>query len=197
MRWNGARIFCFWRLPMSAYVVLILAVLSRCLPHWMHSSGIGATATGAGLLFFGAKMRGSRWQALAAVAVMACVDCYLTVFAYGFPFKASSYVLTWAWGAAVVLFANTVLRERQTFLRVAGSALFSATGFFLLSNAAVWWKSGMYPQSFAGLMESYAAGVPFYRNDAICTLLVCGALFGLPVMVRSMVDGETAAARTR
>lgn len=174
---------------MSAYIVLVLAALSRCLPHWMHSSGIGATAAGAGLLFFGSRMRGSKMQALAAMAVLACTDFYLTVFAYGFKFHVQEYLFTWAWYAAVVLFAAKMLSSKQTMTRVAVAALFSSTGFFLISNAAVWWKSGMYSLNLAGLMESYVAGLPFYRNDFIATLMLSYVLIVLPASLSDAVDG--------
>ncbi len=52
------------------------------------------------------------------------------------------------------------------------------TVFFLLSNLAVWMASEVvYSKSFAGLMTSYGAGLPFYRNSLIAT-----ALF-LPVII--------------
>ena len=178
---------------MAAYLVLIVAALSRCLPLWMHSSGIGATAAGAGLLFFGSRLKHNRWQVLPAVAIMACVDVYLTVFAYGFAFHPKTYLVSWAWAAVVVLFAAAVLSRKQTAGRVVGAALFSATGFFLVSNGAVWlFAEEVYPHSFAGLMECYAAGLPFYRNDAIVTLALCGVLFGAAAVLRDFAADKDA-----
>ena len=87
---------------MAAYLVLIFAALSRCLPLWMHSSGIGVTAAGAGLLFFGSRIKTGRWQILPAVTIMAAVDVYLTVIAYGFAFRPKAYLVSWAWEAALV-----------------------------------------------------------------------------------------------
>lgn len=184
---------------MTAYLVLIFAALSRCVPLWTHSSGIGVTAAGAGLIFFGSRMKHDRWQTILAVAVMACVDVYLTVFAYGFAFHPKAYLVTWAWEAALVLFASALLAKKQSWGRVAGAALFSATGFFLVSNGAVWlFGEETYPRSFAGLMQSYAAGLPFYRNDAIATLIMCGVLFGLPALLREFTgEEETVKVRER
>lgn len=171
---------------MAAYLVLLFAALSRCLPHWMHTTGMGLTASGAGLIFFGSRMRQKslRWQILLAVAIMACTDYYLTVFAYGFSFEAHGYILTWAWYAALMAGSFAILGKQHTALRVIGVALGSSTGFFLLSNAESWWGSQMYPHTMSGLMASYAAGLPFYRNDALSTLALCGILFGVPVLMR-------------
>lgn len=81
-----------------------------------------------------------------------------------------------------------LLHRRRTVVRVASAALGSATGFFLLSNGMVWLSGTMYPKTAGGLMACYAAGVPFYRNDAIATMLVCGVLFGLPVLARRIAE---------
>ena len=46
------------------------------------------------------------------------------------------------------------------------------TVFFLLSNFGVWMSQDViYPKNFNGLMSCYAAGLPFYRNSLIATLL--------------------------
>jgi hypothetical protein len=44
---------------MLAYIVLLLAVFSRFLPHLFHATAWNFTAIGGGLLFFGSRMRGS------------------------------------------------------------------------------------------------------------------------------------------
>ena len=92
---------------MLAILVLLLAALSRLLPHSMHAVGLNFTAVGAGLLFFGSRR--PRWQAVLAAAVMALTDIYLTKAVYGLPFHASAYVMTWAWYAAVCLIGSSLL----------------------------------------------------------------------------------------
>ena len=48
--------------------------------------------------------------------------------------------------------------------------------FFLTSNFGVWLLSSWYPKSFAGLIMCYEAGLPFFRNTLLSTLLF-GLLF--------------------
>jgi hypothetical protein len=170
---------------MIAYLVLILAALSRLLPHAFHGTGLNFTAVGAGLLFFGSRR--PRWQAVIAAAIMALTDIYLTRVVYGFPFHVRGYLITWAWYAAVCLLASGLLRK-VTVLRVIAGVLASATSFFLLSNFAVWIGSGMYPHSVAGLIACYVAALPFYANDLVSTLLVAGVLFGLPALARKITE---------
>jgi hypothetical protein len=168
---------------MIAYIVLILAALSRFVPHALHGTGMNFTAVGAGLLFFGSRR--SRWQAVSAVAILAVTDFCLTRFVYGFPFQMREYLVTWAWYAAVCLLAYGLLRK-LTVLRVVAGVLASATSFFLLSNIVVWFGSGMYPHSASGLVACYVAALPFYANDLISTGVLSAALFGLPVLAAKL-----------
>jgi hypothetical protein len=174
---------------MIAYLVLILAALSRLVPHALHGTGINFTAVGAGLLFFGSRR--PRWQAAAAVAIMAATDFYLTRFVYGFPFQVKGYLVTWLWYAAVCLLASGLLRK-VTVLRVAAGVVASATSFFLLSNLVVWFGSGIYPHSASGLVACYVAALPFYANDLISTGVFCAALFGLPVLAAKLTESHSA-----
>ncbi|MDE1176427.1 MAG: hypothetical protein PW789_07435 [Edaphobacter sp.] len=169
---------------MSAYIALIVAVLSRILPSAFHTTSVGFTAVGGSLLFFGARR--SRWQTIPAVVALMATDYYLTTFVYSYPFHASAYVATWVWYAAVCLFGHQVLSGRPSALRVAGAVLASSTSFFLLSNFMVWAGSQMYPHTAAGLSACFVAAVPFYANDAMSTAITAAAFFGLPELARSI-----------
>jgi hypothetical protein len=187
---------------MLAYIVLLLAVLSRILPHAFHAVNWNFTAVGGGLLVFGSRMgagqgsaaRGFHWTTAAklasALAVLMATDYYLTVYAFGYPFLLRGYLVTWVWYAAVCLLGMGILRK-PSVLRVAMGTLASATSFFLLSNFAVWAGGGfeaMYPHSLAGLGACYVAALPFYRNDLVSTAMTAGALFGLPALAAKLVE---------
>ena len=172
---------------MLAYLILLFAVFSRLLPHLMHGTAMGATAVGAGLLFFGSRLaRASRWQIAIAVLLLAATDWWLTVYAYGYPFHVPAYVVTWLWYGAVCLLGSTTLRRGHGALRVGAAALASSTGLFLLSNGAVWLGGTMYPRSAAGLFAAYEAGLPFYRNDLLSTLLFSAVFFALPAAAHAI-----------
>ncbi len=172
---------------MSAYLVLLLAVLSRILPHAFHTTGVNFTAVGGALLYFGARR--PRWQAVFALLAMMLTDVYLTTVVYGLAFHVRGYIVTWLWYGAVCLMGGAMLGHRRaTALRVVGAVAASATSFFVLSNFMVWAGSGMYPHSVAGLGMCYVAAIPFYANDVMSTGLTAGALFGLPVLARSIAE---------
>jgi hypothetical protein len=164
---------------MSAYLLIIVAVLSRILPH---PAWLNFTAVGGSLLYFGAR-RPLR-QAIIPVALLAATDYYLTVYFYSYPFHISAYLITWAWYAAVIVLGRVLLSRQVSVLRVGTAVLVAPTSFFLVTNYAAWLGSPLYPQTFAGLGMSYVAGLPFYRNDLISTALVAGLAFGLPVLAR-------------
>jgi hypothetical protein len=167
---------------MAAYLLLLVAVLSRVIPHagWWNFTAV----TGC-LLYFGAKRP---WpEMLAPLAALITTDCYLTLFRYhGFAIGWES-AITWGWYLAAMVLGSLLLRKRVTFARGTAGALLGPTSFFLVSNFAVWASSmNMYPHTLAGLTACYWAGVPFYRNDLIATSLVLAVMLGVPALVRRM-----------
>jgi hypothetical protein len=54
-----------------------------------------------------------------------------------------------------------------------GATLFSALSFFLITNFGAWWVDPLYSKDFTGLLNSYIAGIPFFRGT-----LVGNVLFG-------------------
>ena len=79
------------------------------------------------------------------------------------------------WINYLILLAATLigwaLKGRKYSSLFAG-ALAAPTVFFLASNFLVWTSSPItYTKDFSGLMNCYEAGLPFYRNSLIATLL--------------------------
>jgi hypothetical protein len=177
---------------MSPFVVLLLAIASRIIPHTVfHEVSWNFTMLGGALLFFGSRMAGSPRVAAAkvgaAMIALIATDYYLTVYAYGYAFHASAYLVTWVWYAAVCLLGMGLL-QKASVPRVAAGAIAAPTSFFLLSNFAVWVGSTMYPHTASGLGACYVAGLPFYRNDVVSTAITAGALFGVPALASRIAD---------
>ncbi len=184
-----------WENKRMAYIVLIFSVFSRFVPHLLHLTGANVTLMGAGLLFFGSRLRSNqRWQAVLAIIAVALSDWCLTTQVYGYPFHVASYVQTWIWYAVVLLGASALLQQKQTVLRIGAAAVGSSTGFFLLSNGLVWAKSEMYPHTAQGLGACYVAGLPFYRNDLASTLVFSAVFFALPAAVAALTHAARSAA---
>jgi len=79
------------------------------------------------------------------------------------------------WRNYLILLSATLigwaLKGRKTTHLAAGSVI-APTVFFLLSNFNVWMNQDvLYPKNFSGLMTCYAAGLPFYKNALIATIV--------------------------
>lgn len=165
---------------MLAYLFVLLAVAVRLAIPFMQTHPWHFTPVAACLLFFGAH--GSRRQFWIPVGLLALSDVVLSKFVYHYPLDGTLFV-SWAWYAGIFLL-GTRLRNHEKPLWIGASALASAISFFVVSNFAAWAFYAMYPKTFAGLMTSYAMGVPFFRNDVIGTLVFSAAFFAVPALLR-------------
>lgn len=170
---------------MLPYLFVLLAIAVRFLPFAGHflPHAWHFTPLAASLLFFGA--RGSRRQMWIPLVLLAATDVVLTKFIYASAFSWDQIVV-WAWYAGI-LWLGTNLREKAGFWRIVGAAAASSVSFFLISNFAVWaaWPQ-MYPRTFGGLMMSYAAAIPFFRNTAESDIFFSLAFFGVPVLQQAL-----------
>jgi len=167
---------------MLAYLYLVVAVAIRFLVALnLLPFAFNFTPLGAALLFFGA--RAERKRMWIPVLVLAAADVALNRFVYGYPFTADLLV-TWAWYAGIVLLGGW-LKDNERPLRVGGAALATSVTFFLASNFAVWAVWNMYPKTAAGLLQSYVAGLPFFRQTVASDLLFSVLFFGLPALVNA------------
>jgi hypothetical protein len=131
-------------------------------------------------LFGGAYFSDRRLALAVPLLTMAAAD---TVIALSLP---ATQVADWLHMAPVIYlciaataFAGFALRGRVSALGVVLGAVGSATGFFLVTNFAVWASSGMYPLDAPGLAASYLAGLPFFQQGTLPgTLLWSALLFG-------------------
>jgi hypothetical protein len=171
---------------MLVYAFVFLAIAVRFLPfagslnflpHAWHFTPLAAS-----LLYFGA--RGSRRQMWIPLVLLAATDVVLTKFIYAYTLSWDQLII-WAWYGAILLL-GTGLRAKSGFWRVLGAALASSVSFFLISNFAAWASFTMYPKTFAGLMMSYAAGIPFFRGTVESDLFFSMAFFGTPVLVQML-----------
>ena len=160
-----------------AYVILALTLLWRvALPH-----SFNFTPELAALLFFG--YRAPRKLLWLPVVLLAASDLYLNV-RYGYLVKDLYFVLGWAWYAAMV-WLGSALKSKHSPARIALAAVGGSISFFLVSNFSVWLVWHMYPMTFAGLLQCYAAGVPFYRAQFAGDLMFTAIAFSLPLLARS------------
>jgi hypothetical protein len=76
--------------------------------------------------------------------------------------------------------AGPLLGARPSLARVGLASLGFSVLFFLVTNFAVWGTGGLgYSRTLAGLIDCYAAGIPFFRYTLAGDLAFAMGLFGL------------------
>src|SRR5690348_18497533 len=106
---------------MGAYLLILLAVLSRVVPHaWMNF-----TAVGAGLLYFGARrpLREAIWPVLALMGT----DVYLTIEFCHDELHTSGYLITWDWYAAERELERILQRDHMRDTTVISTPVIAST----------------------------------------------------------------------
>jgi hypothetical protein len=140
---------------MLIYLVIVLAIASRFIPHLPNVGVITALAV------FSATFL-SKKQALAIpLAVRFISDAILGFFSW--PLMIAVYLSH----LSGVVFGLWIKKSKQgtRWLKIISSGLGTSLIFFLVTNFA--WFYPEYPHNFAGLIQSYVNGLPFLRGTMI------------------------------
>jgi hypothetical protein len=170
--------------PLVLAVMILLAALSRLLPHPPNFSPVEAIA-----LFGGAYFASRAWALLVPLAAMLVSDLVLA------GMLGSSYagyiggISFWSVYACIAL--STVLgfglRGKVGGPRLLGYSLAGSVLFFVATNFGAWLASPFYPQTAAGLGAAYVAGIPFFQWTVLGTLAYAAILFGGFALLRRRV----------
>ena len=157
--------------PLALTVMIVLAALSRILPHPYNFTPIEAMA------LFGGAYFANRWLSVAVPLLAMLLADFFLGFHSGMPVIYSVIFLISVLGFA--------LRGKVSVLRVASFGLIGATLFFVVTNFAVWAGSGMYPMTANGLLACYVAGIPFFHWQLAGVATYSVILFGGFALLRS------------
>lgn len=105
----------------------------------------------------------------------------------------NSMILLFTWSAfAIIGLSGLALRRWSNVpVKLMGASVIAAIGgsafFFVFTNFGVWFLGDgtMYAKTWAGLMQCYAMGLPFYRTMLVGNLVLVPAAFGLALAVRA------------
>jgi uncharacterized protein DUF6580 len=152
------------------YLIIVLAVLARFLPHaWNFSPVYGA------LLFGGARLnkRESIWFPALLLGIS---DVILTDFVYQLHFGWREIFQVVAF--ASISLAGWLLREHIGLRRFLSANAAGATAFYLISNFGVWVGWHTYPPTWSGLVQCCVAAIPFFGRTLGSTIIFSAVLFG-------------------
>ena len=150
----------------------LAAALARLLPHWDNFTPIGALALFGGAYFL-------RRDAAFAVplAAMLLSDALLGMTRYGWEVWQSQLVVYACFAATVLI--GMLLRNRRNIVTVPAAALASSVLFYAVTNFGYWYSETLYPHTAEGLLASYVAALPFFRNALAGDLFYSAILFGI------------------
>jgi hypothetical protein len=158
--------------------IVVLAALSRFLPHLPNFTPIAAIA------LFGGAYFTNRWQAFAVpMCAMLLSDTMHELFT-GQGFHSGMWVVYGSFALIAILGMSFL--QKVTPLRVISTSLVSSLLFFLITNFAFLYTEsaianpnlGTYPHNLTGIIASYTAGIPFLKNQILGDLFFSGVLFG-------------------
>jgi hypothetical protein len=70
------------------------------------------------------------------------------------------------------------LQNNKSAVRVGLTSIAASVVFYVFTNFALFYPETLYPHTFAGIIQSYVAGIPFFRNALAGDLFYSAALFG-------------------
>lgn len=159
--------------------MILMAALSRLLPHPDNVTPVGAMA-----LFGGAYFSRKYLAFLIPLVAMWLSDLVLNnvIYARLYPdfYDGFSWVGNlWVYASFILIgiIGMTVLKK-VNIKNVVGASLIASVLFFLVTNFGAWMIDPLYPKTTSGLLAAYGAGIPFFRNTLLGDLVYCGVLFG-------------------
>ncbi len=147
-------------------VLILVAAMSRLLPHPANFSPIAAMALAGGVYL------DKRYALLIPLVALFISDVFIgfhntILFVYG--------------SFALIGILGLWLRSHKTILPVVGTSLLGSIIFFVVTNFGVWLTGGgwNYPKTLQGLVECYTMAIPFFRSTVLGDLMYVGLLFGV------------------
>lgn len=165
-------------LVISLVLLIIVAALYRIIP----SRPLGFVPHIAMALFGGALIKDWKWAFAIPIFSMFLSDLFYHALYLGglnnipgfYEGQLTNYLLFA--GLTLVGFAI----KRVTIPAVFAASLIAPTLYFIFSNFFVWIAGAGFgrPKTFAGLIQCFTDGLPFYRGNLVSTLVFSAVLFG-------------------
>lgn len=146
------------------FTSVLIAALTRFLPHPPNFTAIGAIA-----LFSGFQLKDKKLALFIPLAILLFTDLFV-----GF------HNTMWAvyLGFAITTLLGISMRNAKQ-LTIVGMSITSSILFFVITNFAVWLSAdGFYSKDIFGLATCYTMAIPFFANSLIGDLCFNTLLFG-------------------
>ena len=144
--------------------MILVAVLSKCVPHPVNFTPIGAIA-----LFAGAHFTSKR-AAYVVPLIALLISDFITGLHVLIPFVYACFALN--------VLLGFWIRRQKSALRTISAVLIGAAVFFLVTNFGSWLAFDTFPKTPAGLFACYASAIPYLINSLLGDLFYSAVLFG-------------------
>jgi hypothetical protein len=156
---------------MIIYFVILLAVISRFVPHIPNFAPITALA-----IFAAANMD---LKKAAGITLAARLISDVSIGFASWPMMLAIY----ASHLAGILFGVWIKNSNKyRWAKIIGSSLAASAIFFLVTNFAFLYSN--YPHNFSGIIQSYINGLPFLRGTLMGDMFYSLSLFGAYELVK-------------
>jgi hypothetical protein len=154
----------------------LLSMLGRLVPHAPNVTPVGASS-----LFAGSRI-GGYLSYLLPLAVMIATDPI--VGAAGGAHSGYSAMSPVVYASLMInVWIGSQLVRKLTALRVGAAAFLCSLQFFVLIDLGVWFQASgpgrLYTRNLGGLLDCFAAALPFWGRMLAGDLLYSGAIFGI------------------
>ncbi|MBL7761595.1 MAG: hypothetical protein JNK08_12945 [Sediminibacterium sp.] len=162
---------------------LVLMILTTALYRVFPNRPIGFAPQMAVALFAGSLLMNNKKYAflLPLISMLVSDGIYQLLYMNGLTEISGFYSGQWVNYLLIVgLTAFGFLIKKNNVLAILGTSVAAPSVYFVLSNGLVWIAGGGWghPKTLAGLMATYADGLPFYPNSIYSTLFFSTVLFG-------------------
>jgi hypothetical protein len=158
-------------MKLAAIFLILFGVLMRLLPHPENFAPITAIA------LFGAVYLPKRFAFILPLGAMLISDLVIGFYGITMIYVYGSFVISGLLGL--------LIRQRKSIKNVVFVSLISSILFFLITNFGVWANpKSWYSPNLNGLIDSYIAGIPFFRGTILGDLVYTAGFFSAYELAR-------------
>ena len=163
-------------------VILLMTVcaFARLIPHMPNFTPVESLA-----IFGAAYLSKKHWAFIISVLVLYFSDFIInnTVARSFFPDVQgivwfSSYMMYNFIAMALIVLVSSKIISKVTIKNVGMSILFASILFFIINFGSWANEKSLYSSDFSGLMASFMAGIPFFRNSLLSNIIFTTVIFG-------------------
>ncbi len=154
-----------------ATIFIIFGCVMRLLPHPANFAPITAIA------LFGGFYLDKKYALSLPLLAMFMSDLFLD--GYNWTIRVAVY------GSFLLVGLTALaLKKHKSWQTILGSTILGSIIFYLITNAAVWWFTPLYANTFSGLIQSYYLALPFFRNSLVGNVFYVTVFFGSYELIR-------------